>query len=127
MGRSAYWNFGSAGVASRHWATRTAAHVPGHDPRLALGRSAAPTPPSGGPPSFSFALTARLRIIRPVPLQVMLRRFWVASTKPERALGRVRAGQSWRGGASAPSPPDCRPDTGVVWTGEAVAPSSRFA
>jgi hypothetical protein len=30
-----------------------------------------------------------------VPLQVMLPRFWVASTKPEAALVRSQGGQPW--------------------------------
>src|SRR5688572_11784647 len=45
MGRSAYWNSRVAGVASRHWATRTAVRVPGHDPRLALGSAHRTDPP----------------------------------------------------------------------------------
>jgi transglutaminase-like putative cysteine protease len=36
-----------------------------------------------------------LRSFRLVPLQVMLPRFWVASTKPEVALRRAKAGQPW--------------------------------
>ena len=30
-----------------------------------------------------------------VPIQVMLPRFWVVSTKPEAALGRAKAGLPW--------------------------------
>src|SRR5919108_662442 len=45
MGRSAYWNFRGAGIASHHWATRTAVRVPGHDPRLALGSARRTDPP----------------------------------------------------------------------------------
>jgi hypothetical protein len=48
-----------------------------------------------------------------VPLRVMLPRFWVASTKPERALRRAKAEKPSRGGGCALAPRDRGPEAGV--------------
>src|SRR5215210_3906039 len=63
MGRSAYWNFRGAGLASPHWATRTAVRVPGHDPRLALGSVRRTDPPERRASLVFFRPNRALRII----------------------------------------------------------------